>query len=148
MAAQDSGSVDRKFAKKLLREAVSSGGEIRLDDLASRFPDADRYRDILPALRSLEEGGKGRFIVGRKQHPSRFICDPSQISTSNERERPNEQETVAGTSMQRASPATSDLKTYEFALRRGVIVQLRLPTDLSKSEAERLSQIILAMPFE
>jgi hypothetical protein len=134
----DTSTADPRFAKRLLEAAMQRGGEIELNELVQLFPDRERFGDIVPALRLLSKEGKGRFVLGRRGASTRFICTPAVV----------ERRAKGGTSTRESSPGSSPLKQYEFPVRRGIIADLRLPHDLTKAEAERLSRFILAIPFD
>lgn len=57
-------------------------------------------------------------------------------------ERPMSNEEVA------ALPAEDTFHTYSFPLRAGFVMNISLPLDLTKREADRLARAILTLPFD
>jgi hypothetical protein len=138
--------VDMRLRRQLLEAAVLSGGEVTLEDLVRQFANRDRYQELIPALRSLEEQGSGRFIVGRKGHATRFVCADGVMSRrrgDSERQPPPPPAVSA-----RRTGSEQELKTYEIGLQGGGLAELKLPIHLTKTDAERLSRIILAMAVD
>jgi hypothetical protein len=142
-------SADPKLARRLLQSVVDEGGTATLEALMDQFSGHDRYRDVVPALKLLQEQGKGKFVVGRKKHPSRFICDDRVLTrhqVKSESDGTDGDEDASRVRNARSVPPVGFL-SHSFPLRRSLVVSLRLPTDITKAEAERLSQFILSIPI-
>jgi hypothetical protein len=88
--------------------------------------------ELVRVLKSLELLGCGRFIVGRKGNPSRFAWHVGRRELG---------QVAAG----KTPSKLSETFEYKFHLRQGLLVTLRLPTDLSATEAERLTTFIRAL---
>ncbi len=102
--------------------------------------------DLIKILRRLEELDCGRLIAGRKGHPSRFVWAVGMVDVGR---------AAAGQSVKiEPAPATEadepqdDLLEHRFRLRKDLEVPLRLPADLSTTEASRLAAFIQSLPFE
>jgi hypothetical protein len=78
----------KELASKLLREN-RGGGSIHLDDFCAQLKDVPR-QECIQCLK-YEMGDKGRFVPGRKGHPSRWVYGkmlrdlPPPASPSNRR---------------------------------------------------------------
>jgi len=141
----------------------SSGAKAMLDRFASRERNSsettiDRLRqklkddgsrisrgDAVRLFRRLEELGCGHFIPGRWGHESRFRWDVGLVSVG---------QAAAGESVQiEATPANApdepsdDLLEHRFHLRKDLDVPVRLPADLTATEATRLAAFIQTLPF-
>lgn len=96
--------------------------------------------EVVEAMKRLEAAGHGRFVSGRRGYHSRFKIERANSSpgedisfqTSDSSEEP------------RVTPAApqGEVAEYTFPLRHGFTASLRLPTTISPSEADRLSQFI------
>jgi hypothetical protein len=148
-----------------LREAYSSGvaAKAMLDDFASRTNNQritkvdqilNRVRsanvqrwEVIALFRKLEELEHGKFIEGRKGHPSRFVWSSSPIDVGKAA-----QGDIAPINMVSIDASADDgleeLRDYVFPLRNGTDATFELPVDLTLKEAERLSAFIktLAVP--
>jgi len=92
-------------------------------------------------MKQLDEFGAGRFVVGRRTKPSRFVWAVGL-------EMPNFDVPVQKKFDHDVKTAgTSRMLEHEFHVRPGVVARFILPADLSRLEAERLSQLLQAIPF-
>ena len=100
---------------------------------------------ITEVFKKLEGMGCGRFVPGRKTHPSRFVWEtkPSTIAEALEgpKEKPAPPPEPVLTEAEAAAQAASRIITYRFPM-RGDFLDVRLPFDLKRTEAERLAQFI------
>ena len=101
--------------------------------------------DAIAVFRRLEELGCGRFVPGRRGHQSRFKWDVGLVTVG---------QAAAGESVPiEAAPANEpnepqdDLLEHRFHLRKGLDVPVRLPSDLTATEAARLAAFIQTLPF-
>jgi hypothetical protein len=148
-----------------LREAYSSGVSTKamLDDFASRTNNQritkvdqilNRLRnanvqrwEAIALFRKLEELGHGKFIEGRKGHPSRFVWSSSPIDVGKAAQ--GDEAPIAPVSMDAVIDDNSgEMRDYVFPLRIDTDATFELPTDLTLKEAERLSAFLktLAIP--
>ena len=109
-------------------------GMTSVDDLHDRVreshPNVDR-QEIVALLKDLEEAGFGRFLAGRRGHPSRLEWSLEDVAESGE-----------------ISDSEVSSLRHQFRLRRDSTVLFDLPEDLTKSEAQRLADFVLTLPFE
>ena len=93
---------------------------------------------VVEGFQELERVGAGKFVVGRRGKHSRFQwkvgLDTDMTPTTRAQVRAGDD-----------SPAMLE---HTFHVRPGVVATFKLPDDISRSEAERLSQLLLAIPFE
>jgi hypothetical protein len=106
--------------------------------------------DLIKVLRRLEEMNCGKLIAGRKGHPSRFVWAVGMVEVGRvaagsavtiEPAPPTETE-------EEATESDDDLLEHHFRLRKDLDVPLRLPADLSTTEAARLAAFIQTLPFD
>ncbi len=145
-----------------LREVYSGSAKAMLDDFASRtnsqritkvdqilnrLRSADVQRSEAIALfRKLQDFGYGKFIEGRKGHPSRFVWSSSPIDVGKAAQG---DESITSVSIDAATDDNfGEMRDYVFPLRIGTDATFELPTDLTQKEAERLSAFLktLAVP--
>jgi hypothetical protein len=114
----------------------------KVDQILSRHKGIGIQRsEVITFFRKLEELSYGRFIEGRKGHPSRFVWSSNQTEVG----KAAQGEVTAVTSIPIDDAGESnieELRTYQFPLRPGTDANLELPADLSEKEADRLSMFI------
>ena len=148
-----------------LRQAYASGVAAKtiLDDFASRTnnqrvtkvdqilnrlrSDSVQRWNVIALFRKLEELGHGRFVEGRKGHPSRFVWSSNPIEVG----RAAQGSEAPIMSVPISSPGNEELaemREYVFPLRAGTDATFQLPTNLTLKEAQRLSAFLqtLAIP--
>jgi hypothetical protein len=107
--------------------------------------------DIIYTFRCLEETGAGRFVIGRKGHPSRFLRSVNLIElgriAKGEDLPSSNGENVAHAAVPPASPPKSDVIPHRYVLRPDFTVTIQLPADLTPPEATRLSDYVKTLPF-
>jgi hypothetical protein len=129
-------------------ELVRLSMDLRESGQATPSPKLIRF------LRRLEALGCGKFITGRKGHPTRFEWNysPSSVGIAAAGVQPIEQTEEANSAKiaeESAQEAAVDTDTIEhrYRLRADWIVELQLPSDLTTWEATRLSDFIRTLPF-
>ena len=148
-----------------LREVYSSGvaAKAMLDDFASRTKNqritkvdqilnrlrADNVQrwESIALFRKLEELEHGKFIEGRKGHPSRFVWSSSPIDVGKAAQ--GDETPITPVSSDVATDDNSgEMRDYVFPLRSNTDATFELPIDLTQKEAERLSAFLrsLAVP--
>lgn len=121
------------LSRALLEHAVRTRArEMLLDDLARKFGEADRFKELIPALRRLENEGKGRFIIGRKGRPSRFVL--AHNVRASQGHRTTEPDADVGSSVV--------MKTLPVPLRAGVTARIIVPADMTLAEANLIAQTL------
>lgn len=106
--------------------------------------------EIVGILRDLARAGAGQFVVGRKGHLSRFVWTGSstEIGTSAQggaSRRNSEPGPLTASSLPQR---VKGFVEHPFLLRPGVGVSLGLPSDLTLTEARRIADFVLSLPFE
>ncbi len=105
---------------------------------------------IVDALRALDSIRVGNFIVGRRGQPSRFEWEASPAVVEKaleELEAPQDATSRLDESPSAAQAAEQKLLSHQFRLRPNLTVELRLPMDLTSTEAARLADFIKTLPF-
>ncbi len=106
---------------------------------------------ITEVFKKLEGMGCGRFVPGRKTHPSRFVWETKPSTMAEALEGPKEKPAPAPmppvSEAEAAAQAASRIITYRFPM-RGDFLDVRLPFDLKRGEAERLAQFIESLATE
>jgi hypothetical protein len=103
--------------------------------------------DVVGVLQRLDEVGCGRFIPGRKGHPSRFEWAVNLVDVGR---------AAAGESIETFEAASDSdpddgqdvLLEHHFRLRKDLEVPFRLPADFTAAEAARLAAFIQTIPFD
>lgn len=116
---------------------------ITVDDLELRMGKADiavTRTDAIRMFQALHGWDCGWFIIGRRQHVSRFWFNVSSTQLGKE---------VSGKGVI-ASPAQPPptMLTHKFILRPDLEISLELPSDLSKKEIGRIADYLHTLPFE
>jgi hypothetical protein len=101
--------------------------------------------EIVQGFRSLEKVGAGNFVLGRKGHPSRFRWSVS--STQLAKAAAGEQASIKARASPTIPPTRREEIGHRFVLRPDFTVSFHLPSDLSSTEAARLSDFIKTLPF-
>jgi hypothetical protein len=101
--------------------------------------------ELVQVFRELQDLGAGVFVVGRKGHPSRFRWSVS--ATQLARSAAGDDEPVQLTALPSAPREFSDVIAHRFVLRPNFTVTFQLPSDLSSTEASRLSDFLRTLPF-
>lgn len=144
----------------------SDVGKELFDHFASRTNDSretklDRARAVLVArgarasiadlrefFRQLEHLGCGRYVIGRRGHPSRFIWTAGLVSVGQVASGKGvDVEEVRSPSELEEGPSRDTLD-HIFQLRPSMTVALSLPANLTATEAARLADFIRTLPFE
>lgn len=104
---------------------------------------------LIAAFRVLEDVNAGQYVEGRHGHPSRFEWSVNTLEAC--RAAQGEQVQPAAIEPEVAAedgePEESILDHY-FNLRADYQLELQLPIDLSKEEAERLATFVRSLPLE
>jgi len=108
-------------------------------------------KDVVDLFRGLEQANCGEFRIGRRGHSSRFGWSVSLIDVG--QAAAGETATVDPLSDdEKQSAEADDSKAEEiehpFNLRPGSRIVLKLPKDLTRTEATRLADFIKTLPFE
>jgi hypothetical protein len=125
------------FASRTNNQRITS-----VDQVLKRLRGAGLSRWAVVALfRKLEGWKYGRFIEGRKGHPSRFVWLSNQIEVGKGAQ--GEAASITSIPIDDAGESNlEELRTYQFPLRAGTDATLELPADLTDKEAERLAMFI------
>lgn len=94
----------------------------------------------------------GRLLVGRRGKPTRFVWDVPMLDVAAAATGASQVKVPSrnGTAslMPKRTSTLSDMVSFQFLLRPGLVVQLDLPPDFSQSEADRLCKFIQALPLD
>jgi hypothetical protein len=131
----------------------------KLDQLLLRLSNAGKgvsRPGAIKVLRKLEEAGCGKFLTGRKGHPTRFkwqydLVSVAKVATG-ERHAVEEIQPAPQTD-NGDEPVVEEVVLpgaieHRYQLRAGWQVILALPSDLTAREAARLSEFIKTLPFD
>jgi len=103
--------------------------------------------DVVEVFRDLHKLGVGTFVIGRKGHLSRFQWTVSSVELG--KAAAGENVNVQVSAKHEGTPRErSDVISHRFVLRPDFSVSFVLPSDLSTSEASRLSDFIKTLPFD
>lgn len=120
----------------------------RVDQLLNRLSDANLHRwQVIALFRRLEDFGYGKFIEGRRGHPSRFEWSANSVEVGKAAQ--SEVAAISSVSIETAPEnGFEELREYAFPLRPGVDAKIGLPANLTQKEADRLSAFLksLALP--
>jgi hypothetical protein len=137
----------RKFAK--ITERILAFGDLNDGDVVTReeiedsldgAPGATEISrlEVVEFLRKLQETGIGRFVVGRRGHPSRFEW----------LDRPAAAQGLPSSNGAARGSSTESTIEHRFVLRPGLEIAIALPSDFSVGEAERLATFVRSLPFD
>jgi hypothetical protein len=101
--------------------------------------------EVVHVFRQLHGIGAGVFVIGRKGHPSRFRWAVS--ATQLARAAAGEDMPVDLAIRLESPRERSEVIAHRFVLRPAFTVSFQLPSDLSSTEAARLSDFIRTLPF-
>lgn len=107
--------------------------------------------DVIELFRGLEAAGCGEFVVGRHQHPSRFVWSVSLVSVGQAAAgKSTTVEAILPTEELEPASESRNGESVEhlFNLRADTRVRLSLPRDFTKTEANRLADFVRTLPFE
>jgi hypothetical protein len=100
--------------------------------------------EIIEALRQVAAVGCGEVVVGRKGHPTRLVW-ASGVSLT-EAGKAAAAQTV-GTAPTTNGYSPNGIIEHSYHLRIGAPITLRLPSDLTQSEADRLADFVRTLPI-
>jgi hypothetical protein len=127
------------------------------DQLLLRLSNAGKAAsrtEVINVMRKLDEYGCGKFITGRKGHPTRFEWQYDLVSVgkaaaggaqSVEELQPVDEDENGD---EEIAETPEDSLEHTYQLRPDRQIGLLLPADLSAHEARRLSEFIKTLPFE
>lgn len=101
--------------------------------------------EVIAAFRQLENSGCGKYVEGRHGWKSRFVWLVKSKHIVG---------TVEGVESQTYLVEEDDesideeMIEHSYVLRQDMIISIELPADLSRNEAQRLSQFIDSLSFE
>lgn len=101
---------------------------------------------VIAAFRKLEEADCGHYVEGRHGHKSRFVWSVKSMLV---------RDAVTGDASAASVEEDDGFEAYEsemlehtYLLRPDLTVTIELPEDLTRTEAQRLSQFIDSLSFE
>jgi hypothetical protein len=98
----------------------------------------------------MEKMSLGRLIVGRrgKQTRLRWAVQMSEVVSAAKGSSSPPSERHNGARVHGDEPPAVSELAHQYPLRRGYVAQIRLPSDLSKPEADRLTRFIQSLAVE
>jgi hypothetical protein len=127
----------------------------RLYAVVSDLGESISWGDIVRALKSLQELGFCEYVVGRHGYPSRVEWKVGIVSLGqaaaglhNDIEAAPQDVDLDVESAPAAEITPHDMMKIGYPLRAELTVQMSLPKNLTRREAERLSEFIKTLPFE
>lgn len=88
------------------------------------------HQQIKESLEELTRLGVGRYIIGRRKHPSRFVMASADQEGEKGKGKKNPR-----------------LLRHSFHLRPGTVIRFELPKNLTQDEAKRLGQFLSTLPY-
>ena len=118
-----------------------------------RFLEAEtncEYYEIVKLLKGFDSMGFGNFIVGRKGNDSRITWDfhPQSIGSVANRKSSTLYGVPSSLDSYDGGMEDEGLNEHSFLLRPELTIEIVLPHDFSKSDADRLSRWLQTIPFE
>lgn len=132
----------------------------KLDQLLLRLSNAGKgvaRTDAINTFRKLAEAGCGKFLTGRKGHPTRFEWGYDLVSVAKaatgevqvvEEIQPAPQTDNGDEPVIAEVAVPEGTIEHKYQLRAGWQITLALPSDLTSREAARLSEFIKTLPFD
>ena len=140
------------------REKDSSTSKVDRLLAVVRRKDGEAFgrRELISVLKHLGEFDCGTFYTGRKGHPSRFewsvglrSLGSAALGGSGQIAYLESDDTlIDDDGLILIEPETSEGIRHQYKLREDFTVAFRLPADISKREADRLSMFISSLPFD
>lgn len=135
-------------------------GETKVEYLSLRTQVSKN--DIIQLFRKLEKLGAGKFLVGRRGHPSRFKWRVRQdqvgkiaqgipgVELAEKPDSGDEELGAAENGWEEPAKSENDLELMEtmFPIRRGKFIPVCVPRDMKRAEAQRLADYIKTLTFE
>lgn len=100
------------------------------------------------ALRAGEDAGYGKFIIGRRGYPTRFVWGPTPTKATAPAAAPAAAPVAPAASAVVAAADSQGGLEYTLRLRADFTVKMALPPDLTIREAERLAHWMQALPLD
>jgi hypothetical protein len=116
------------------------GGSQSVQEVASAI--GSNESEVRELFKEMQQIGVGRFVMGRKGHASRFEYAVSVVDIANAIESlsPDESDDWP--------ESDTDLRTYDFPVRLGVMAKVIAPVNLSQIEAARFGKFVAALGVE
>lgn len=123
--------------------------ETTLDRIIGHLSAADKEfkrSDLIAAFRRLQEVGCGQYVEGRHGWKSRFVWSVkskhvASAALGNDEGSLNDEDEIT-------EVVEDEIIEHTYILRPDFLVSIDLPVDLSRHEAQRLSQFIDSLSFE
>jgi hypothetical protein len=133
-----------KLAAQIQQRWGGAREELALDRLEAELEGSPH--DIVAALKQLEKAGQGQLQRGRKGHEPRFMWSgPGRKAQP--RARANTRSVAPPPPVPPTNGAKAEVLEHTFHVRPNVMATFRLPADVTRSEIERLCQLLHALPF-
>lgn len=139
-----------------LRTRTRNMTELHADNLADdiEVPGVAPYlvrKLVLDFFKALEDLKLGRLLVGRRGKSTRFVWSVPMLEVAAAAVGAGQvtmpPSNGSATETLRQTPARSEMVSFQFVLRSGLVVRFDLPHDFSQTEADRLCKFIQALPL-
>lgn len=107
------------------------------------------YYDLVKFLKLLDANGYGKFVAGRKGKDTRIDWNFHPKSVGRVAKNKSNRLELLPDKLPQYDGGTDDegLVQHSFLLRPNLIIDITLPTDFNKKEADRLSRWLATIPF-
>ncbi len=121
----------------------------RLLALVAETNSSVKRQDVVEFFKQLQKTNCGKFVIGRRTSPSRFLWDVSLVDVGLAAQGKRSGAELSGPLAVGQVEESEELTfTHSFQLRLNQRVEFRLPNDLSPSEAARLADFVKTLPIE
>ncbi len=104
--------------------------------------------DIIAAFRSLEDAECGKYVEGRHGWKSRFVWSVKSKLVSGAAQGTQTKAALIADDDSHEGVVQDEMIEHTYVLRPDLTISIELPADLSRNEANRLSQFIDSLSFE
>ena len=117
---------------------------LALDDAGYEF----KRSELIAAFRALEVAECGQYIEGRHGWKSRFFWSVPSKRIASAAQETHVNSSIGALDIELDEQTYSEMSEHVYLLRPDFPVSFELPTDLTRLEAQRLSQFIDTLSFD
>jgi hypothetical protein len=141
----ESNPVAKAVAEALLAKGSRDKGVVDVRQFAYRRMRGTPFKEVVRAFQDYADSGAGRLKTGKDGNPRMVWRGKVRELFDSE---PNYATPVQIERHKKASSSSTMMSYLLLEIRDEVIIKLTLPSDLSKSEAEKIARYIQAIPEE
>lgn len=104
--------------------------------------------EVIAAFRLLEDAECGKYVEGRHGWKSRFVWSVKSKLVSGAALGTETRTALVADDAPNEQTADDEMIEHTYVLRADLAISIELPADLSRNEAQRLSQFIDSLSFE